>query len=151
MVCGAIEAIQTGCELSNNLTIITELAVGGGLAIFFFFMQRRTTKKQTDVWNKNRELGFKHLLKDLSTAEFYVEKYSTDRGNDLLDILLYVSETLTDYQEFIDPEIIGVLERHINLMTDEIQSPTRPEDEVRIFLQMQLDLMKDVISKYDSS
>ena len=51
--CTIMDIFKPHCELNNNVTIMVELAVGGGLAAFLYWMQHKSTKKQRVVWESH--------------------------------------------------------------------------------------------------
>jgi hypothetical protein len=44
-----MDILKPHCELNNNVTIMVELAVGGGLAAFLYWMQHKDTEGRMGI------------------------------------------------------------------------------------------------------
>jgi len=59
--CTIWNLFESYCELNNNVTIIVELAIGGGLAAFLYFMQHKSAKKRRETWESREGLAYNQL------------------------------------------------------------------------------------------
>ena len=59
---------------SNNATIITELAVGGGLAILFFILQHRSTRRINKIWSNRQDSLYWSINGDLRDIQWFSNK-----------------------------------------------------------------------------
>ena len=105
--CGIIEAIQTGCELSNNITIITELLVGGGLAALFFIIQRKSSKKQSDLWKEKRVNAHDKISVHAALLELQLDDDNDLKNNARMNSLVDIAK---EKSEFLDDNVLRTIE-----------------------------------------
>ena len=60
--CGFVEMWKTGCQLSNNITVYTEIAVGVSLGIIFFVLQWKSTRSKSKIWSDKRNDTYGFIL-----------------------------------------------------------------------------------------
>lgn len=125
MVCGLVEALITGCDISNNSTLIIELGISislaVGLPIYFFTKGKRDMKNQQNLIKKQSEqmtnLGqlVEHQAKMLNAQNASIVKNTEYVKNEILEFLKQIQKTINYFMQHVNEKTTNEIQEKLKI------------------------------------
>jgi len=114
--CGILEAFQTGCEVNNNVTLVTEIIIGVGVAISFFIIQKQKTGKYDDIQKKRVDKFFDGMGRSCEIIQIRIKDEIKFRSDPIKNVMPYsedfdvITRLINDIDEDVkrNPDIVNV-------------------------------------------